>query len=225
VLLVALLVFVVAPAVASPLLTQMVRDMGLRADDVEVTIEAFDPCLFAGRSQKLRVQATNAVLTPATVEYLDLSFGDVSFFDRSFDSVRGELRGVVLTAGGLTLKVSSLQVSGPASEAQAVAQLTAAETEQVVRSAAQRAGLQLDTVRFVDGGLRVSLAGLETGARVDVAGGALVLTPEIGPPVLLLQPAPPDPWRLTEAYVTPAGVTINGVVDAARLASQLPAGR
>lgn len=222
VLLVGLLVFVVAPALASPLLTQMVRDMGLRADDVEVTIDSFDPSLLAGQTRQLRVRASNAVLEPATIEHLDLTFGNVSFFKRSFETVRGELRGVVLTAGGLALTVSSVQVSGPAREAQAAGHMTAAETEQMVRAAAQRAGLNVDDVRFSEGGLQVSMGGFETSARVGVAGGALVLTPEVGGPILLLQPAPADPYRLTEAYVTAQGVTVNGVVDAARLADQLP---
>lgn len=222
VLLVALLVFVVAPAVASPLLSQMVRDMGLAADDVEVTIEAFDPSLFAGRSQKVRVRASSAILYPATIEQLDLTFGDVSFFERTFQTVRGELRGVVLTAGGLALSVSEVTLGGPAHEVQAAARLTAAETEEMVHSAAQRVGIVLDDVRFAGGGLRVTLSGVEVAARVDVAGGALVLTPEAGPQLLLLQPAPADPWRLTEAYVTSDGITINGAVDASRLAQQLP---
>jgi hypothetical protein len=222
VLLVALLVFVVAPAVASPVLSQMVRDMGLAADDVEVTIETWDPSLLAGRSQKVRVQATNAIIHPATIRSLDLVFGQVSFFERSFQTVRGDMSGVVLTAGGLTISVSSVSLGGPANEAQAAARMSAAETEALVHSAAQRAGIVLDDVRFGGDGLRVTLGGLETGARVDVAGGALVLTPEVGPPVVLLQPAPPDPWRLTEAYVTADGITVNGVVDAQRLTEHLP---
>ena len=224
VLLVALLVFVVVPVVASPLLTQMVRDMGLEADELEVSIESFDPSLFAGRTAKLRMQGTNVVLSPALVEELDLTFGQVAFVERTFESIRGELRGVRVDAGGLTLNVSSVQISGPAREASVAVHFNAQEAEEMLRDAARRAGIGLEEVRFVDGGVRVGLAGTEVRARVDVLGGALVLQPQAGPPMLLLQPAPSDPWRLSEAYVSSSGITVNGIVDATRLAQHLPVG-
>jgi hypothetical protein len=222
VLLVSLLVFVVVPAVASPLLTQMVRDMGLRADDLRVSIGSFDPALLGGRTSELRIEGTNVLIPPATVEQLDLTFGDVSFIERDFATVRGQLNGVLLTAGGTALRVNSVQVDGPAHEARATGHFTAEESELLVRSAAERAGIQLDGVRFVSGGLRVNVGGLEAGARVNVQGGALVLDAGFGPPVVLLQPAPADPWRLNEAYVTSTGIAVSGLVDATRLTQHLP---
>jgi hypothetical protein len=222
VVLVALLVFVVVPALASPLLTQMLRDQGLQADNLEVSVDAFDPSLFAGRAEKLRLTADNVVLSPATIGHLDLTLGKVSFVERTFQTISGQLRGVALSAGGLALSVSTVEVDGPAREAQAAGHMNASESEQMVRAAAQRAGIGLDSVLFRDGGLRITSGGVETAARISVQGGALVLDPDSGPAVLLLQPSPPDPWRLTEAYVTPDGITINGVVDTTRLAEQLP---
>ncbi|CAN5709178.1 hypothetical protein BH23CHL7_BH23CHL7_23400 [soil metagenome] len=221
VLLVSLLVFVVVPAVASPLLTQMVRDMGLEADDLRVSIGSFDPALLGGRTSELRIVGTNVLLTPATVEHLDLTFGDVSFIERTFATVRGQLSGVALSTGGVTLRVSSVQVDGPAREARATGHFSAEESELLVRSAAERAGIRLDAVRFVAGGLRVNVGGLEAEVRVSVQGGALVLDTGDGPPILLLQPAPAEPWRLSEAYVTSTGIAVNGLIDATRLTQHL----
>jgi len=79
-------------------------------------------------------------------------------------------------------------------------------------------GVALDDAEVVDGGLRLKVAGLELGAGISVEGGALVLTPQIGPQVVLIQPAPSDPWQLEEAYVSPAGITVRGTIDATRLA-------
>jgi hypothetical protein len=73
----------------------------------------------------------------------------------------------------------------------------------------------------VDGGLRLSLAGVEVRAGISVEGGALVLRPGIGGPILLFQPNPSDPWRLSEAYVSPSGITVRGTIDASRIASQI----
>jgi hypothetical protein len=221
VLLVALLVLVVLPAAATPFLTQAVRDMGLRADELEVSVDSFDLSLLSGRSQRLRVRGTNIELPPAQVGRADLTFGRVSILDRSFESVRGELADVKVLAGGLAFEVASARVQGPASTAQATAHLSAAETEQLIMRAARREGRPLERVRLAGGGVRVSSNGVETLAGLAVEGGAMVLAPLAGAPVLLLQPAPAEPWRLTAADVNADGLTISGVVDAARLAERI----
>lgn len=219
--LVALLVFVVVPAVASPLLTQMLRDTGLRGDDLNVSLDYFDPSLLTGRAEHLTVRGENVELPPALVGSLDVTLGGVSLLDRTFDSISGELNAVTLAAGGLTVEVASVEVDGPADAAAATARFGAEETQELVELAARREGLPLDDVRLVEGGLRVTLAGAEIEADIGVQGGALVLAPGIGQPILLLQPAPSDPWRLSEAFVSPSGVTVRGLFDAASLSSQL----
>jgi hypothetical protein len=88
----------------------------------------------------------------------------------------------------------------------------------LVKAGRQRMGVPLDDADLVDGGLRLTVGGFEVGAGISVEGGALVLRPQIGPPILLIQPATSDPWRLEDAYVTPSGITVRGTVDAARLA-------
>ena len=221
VVVVGLLVFVVVPAVASPLLTQAVRDAGLQADELDVRLEAFDASLLAGRLARLRVQATNAGIPPASIGRLDLSFDGVGFFSRDFEAVRGELRDVAVGAGGLALAVSSVTVDGPANAAHASGLLDRAQTRQLIRAAAQRVGVTVSDIELGDGGLTVAFAGFPVSAAITVRGGALVLEPAVGPPVLLLQPAPSDAWRLSEAYVTRDGLTISGVIDAARLAEGL----
>lgn len=220
-LLVSLLVFVLLPAVASPLLSQMLRERGLRGDDLNVSVAYLDPALLTGRADELTVRGRNVELPPALVGSLELTFGGVSLIERTFESIRGTLDDVTLAAGGLTVNVSSVEVDGPADAAAASGRFGAAETQELVEHAARRAGLPIDSVHLVDGGLRLRLGSIETTARIAVAGGALVLEPDIGQPVVLLQPAPSDPWRLTEAFVSPNGVTVIGALDAATLASLL----
>lgn len=222
VLLVGLAVFVVLPAVASPLLTQAVRDVGVQADDLKVTVDTFDPALFAGRAATLRVEGSNVTLGRATVGRMDLTFGNVSIFDRSFETVSGQLQEVVVVASGIRAEVMRVEVNGPAGAARATGHFDAQQSAAMVALAAERAGLTLDQVWLVDGGLYVRIAGIEVGAAIAVEGGALTLRPEQGVPIVLLQPAASDPWRLTEAYVSAAGVTVLGVIDAARLAERLP---
>ena len=72
---------------------------------------------------------------------LDLTLGDVSFFDRTWGTVEGEMHDVSLTTGGETFTVDELTVSGPADAASATARLSATETEALIRFAAERDGL------------------------------------------------------------------------------------
>jgi hypothetical protein len=219
------IVFLVVPALISPTLTQYVRDMGVKADDLKVSVDTFDPALLSGRAGHVRVEGTNVEIGRATVGQLDLTFGDVSFFDRSFGSVDGQLDDVALTAGGMSASADEVDVAGPAGGATATGRFDSQQSEHMIMAAARRVGVPLDDARLVEGGLRLTGGGIEVGAGISVEGGALVLRPQIGPPILLLQPATSDPWRLEEAYVSPNGITVRGTIDAARLAQVFAGGR
>jgi hypothetical protein len=221
VVVVGLLVYLVLPAALSPLLTQYVRDMGVQADDLTVTVDAFDPALFSGRAVRLRVQGTNVEIGRTRVGEMDVTFGNVSIFDRSFQTLSGQLEDVVVAGGGATAEAVQVNVLGSADNASATGQLDDAQSEAMVKLAAKRAGVSLDSARLVDGGIQLTLGGLEIDAGIGVEGGALVLRPGIGEPILLLQPNTSDPWRLSEAYVTPSGITVRGTVDASRIADQI----
>lgn len=218
VVVVGLLVFMVLPSVISPLLTQYVRDMGVRADDLIVTVDAFDPALFSGRAVRLRVEGTNVEIGRTHVGAMDMTFGNVSIFDRTFETLSGQLDDVVVAGGGASAEAAEVNVLGPAGDASATGRLDGAQSETMVKLAAKRAGVTLDGARLVNGGLRLTVAGIEIGAGIAVEGGALVLRPGIGAPILLLQPNTSDPWRLSEAYVSPSGITVRGTVDASRIA-------
>jgi hypothetical protein len=50
-----------------------------------------------------------------------------------------------------------------------------------------------------------------------VTGGALILDTGEGGPIVLLQPAPSDPWTLQEAYVSADALNVRAVVDMTRI--------
>jgi hypothetical protein len=218
VVLAGLLAFVALPALAAPLLTQMVRDAGLRANELSVSVGYFDPSLLIGRSERLRIEARGVSLGPATADGLDLTLGGVDLFGRTFATISGNIRDIELSAGGLAVTVDRVDIDGPAQAAAVTGYFTPAQSIEIVRQSAQRVGVSLQDVRLVDGAIRLRLAGFETRASVAVDGGALVLRPQVGPRLLLLQPAPSDPWRLTEAWITTDGLVVRGVIDAAALA-------
>jgi hypothetical protein len=218
-----LLALVAVPLLSAPLLTQMVRDAGVRGGELNASVGIFDPALFTGRANELRIEGRDVQLGPATVGGMDVSLIGVAFFDRTFEGVRGNLRDVGMTAGGIRVEVARVEVDGPARSANVAGHFTPTQGAEIVRQAAVRAGVTLDHVEFVDGGLQVTVAGVSTRAGVAVEAGGLVLRPDAGPTILLLAPVPTDPWRLTEAWVSPDGITVRGVVDADALARRASA--
>ncbi len=213
-----LLAVVGVPLLLAPVLTQMVRDAGVRGGELHVSVGWFDPSLFSGRAGELNIEGRDVTLGPASVGGLDLSLLDASLSDQTFEGVRGNLRDVEMTTGGIRVQVARVEIDGPASAANVASHFTPMQGADIVRQAADRAGVNLDSVAFVDGGLRVTIAGITTRAGIGVEGGGLVLKPGAGPSILLLAPVPSDPWRLSEAWVSPEGITVRGVVNAAALA-------
>ena len=224
VLLAAAFVLVGLPLVLSPVLTQIARNAGLQAQTLDVTVAPFDPTLLLGRARKVTLVASGVDLSPAQIGNVNVSVGNASYFDRSFDTVFGELDDVTLeVSGGDTVHIDNVKIDGPSDAASATAHLSAADTDKLIRLAAQRAGIQVDEVAVADSGVTVKVSGVESTARLSVNGGALVLDPGVGGAIVLLQPAPSDPWSLQEAWVSADGLNVRGVVDFTRLAKSLGA--
>ena len=222
-LLLAAFVLIVLPLLLSPLLTAMVREMGLRSQTLDVSVAMLDPSLVFGRSRSVSLVAANVDVPPARIGHLQLTLGEASYFDRSFESVAGELREVSVAYGRDELSASSILVSGPAAAASITARLSAGETEALIRAAATRVGLSVESVRLSESGLTVSLLGHEGDAGIRVRAGALLLEPQGTGPVVLIQSAPADPWSLTESWISDRGLNIAGTVDMTRLVRSLSA--
>jgi hypothetical protein len=217
----AALVLVVLPLVVGPLLGGVVRDMGVRADTIEVSVAMFDPGLVVGRSRQVTVSATNVDLAPATIGSFRAALGNVSFFDRTFETISGELQDVRLTLDHDTVGASTASIDGPAHAATITARFAAPEVEQLITIAAARNGVTLDAVRVTDAGVRVTLRGVEADARLRVAGGALVLDAGLGHGIVLIQPPMRAPWRLTDAWFSDLGLNLAGTVDVAQIVRDL----
>lgn len=221
VLLLAGFVLLVLPFLLSPLLTQLVRDAGLRSGTLDVTVAPLDPTLVLGRARQVTLVATDVDMPPARIGRVDVTVGEASYFDRTFQTVRGEMIDVSLTMGGDTVDIATINIDGPSEAAAATAVLDAAQTERLIRLAARRVGIEVTNVLVSETGVTVNAAGVEARARLAVQGGALLLDPGVGVAVVLLQPAPSDPWSLSEAWITRDGLNVRGTVDVRRIAHEL----
>jgi hypothetical protein len=221
VLLVAAFVLVALPLLLGPLLTDMVRNAGMKADTLSVSVAPFDPTLLLGRARKVTLIASGVDASPARIGSVNLSVGDASYFDRSFQTVTGSIDDVTVTVNDAPVHIGDVSVDGPADAASATARLSATDTDRLIRLAGRRAGLIIDEVHVGDSGVTVKVSGIESDAKLAVSGGALVLDPGVGGPIVLLQPAPSDPWQLKEAWVSADGLNVRAVVDMTELVERV----
>jgi len=221
-LLIALLVFVVIPVVAGPIISGLARDAGVQGDDLDVSVDLFGPSVLTGRVPSVRVQADDVEVPRAVIGRVDVMLTDVSPSDRSFASISGTLHEVqVRGPGGLAMVVQTIDLEGPAEATRATGSLDRTASEQLIREIAGQAGVEVDGVILRDGSLTIDRDGQAAEARLRVAGDALILEPAGADPVVLLAPAPSESWRLRDVRVTPAGMMVDLTVDARQLVSQM----
>lgn len=222
--LIALLVFVVIPVVAGPLISGLARDAGLVGDDVEVSVDLLGPGIISGRAPSVRFQGNEVVVSRAVIGRVDLTLTEVSFSDRSFETVSGTLYEVRVTGpGDVAIVVDVIDLEGPAQATRATGRLDRPESEALVREIARQAGLDVDDVILGDGLITIQQGGQSVDARLRVAGDALILDPAGVEPIVLLAPAPSESWRLSDVVITPEGMTVDLTVDVRDLASRMSA--
>lgn len=222
--LIALLVFVVIPVVAGPIISGLARDAGLAGDDVEVSVDLLGPSILSGRAPSVRFQGSAVAVPRAVIGRVDLTLTEVALSDRTFETVSGTLSEVRVTGpGDVAIVVETIDLEGPAEATRATGRLDRPESEALVQEIASQAGVEVVDVTLDDGFITFEQGGQTVDARLRVAGDALILDPVGVEPIVLLAPAPSKSWRLSDVVITPLGMTIDLTIDVRGLASQMSA--
>lgn len=222
--LIALLVLVVIPVVARPIISGLVRDAGVLGDDVDVDVDLFGPSIFRGRAPAVRIQADGVEVPHAVIGRVDVTLTDASATDRTFESISGTLQDISVTGpGGVAMMVDSIDLEGPAEATRATGRMDRSRSEALVREIAGQAGLVVDGVTLNDGSLDIKRDGQVTRAELRVAGDALILDTADADPLVLLAPAPSESWRFSDVRITEAGLTVDLTVNARELTAQMNA--
>ncbi len=220
--LIALLVFVVIPVVAGPIISGLVRDAGVVGDDLEVSVDVFGPSILGGRVPSVRLQADDLEVRSATIGRLDVTLSEVSATDRSFRSVSGTLWDVRVDGpGGSPVVLEVIALEGSAEATRATARLDRSESQALVQVVAAQAGVTVDEITLGDGVLAIQQGGQTTQAQVRVTGEALILETAGADPVVLLPSPPSGSWRLRDVRISPDGMMVDLSVDLRDLAAQL----
>lgn len=218
--LVAVLAAFAVPAFVSPLVVSAVRSASPFGDqplDVEVDVDAIS--LARGFVRAIRISGAELEGDGVLVGSLDLTLQGVSIGDHGFADVAGSLEAVdVGLPDGTSVRVRSVTLSGPSTAVTARARLDPSEASSLLVTALADAGLQLDAVQLIDGGVAISIFGQQAEVALAVVDGAIVVPSLLGlSSVPVLQPEPGDAWRVVALSVGPAGIEIDTRVDVARM--------
>lgn len=220
--LLAVLAFVVVPAVAGPVISSALRSAGLQSENVDVGVDLIGGGILSGRASVVHVRASDVAVSRAVIGQADLTLRDVSVSDQSFESISGTLTDVTLNhPTGASFVVDSVSIDGPSGAAEARGRMGKEQAEALVRQVSDDAGVELDEVTLEDGRIRLRQGGRTTEARLRVADSALILDHSDGDSEVLVAPAPSDPWRLRDVRVGRDGLELDVIVDAGSLAQQL----
>lgn len=218
------LVFFGLPALVRPAVVSAVRDalpFGDQALQIDATVTGVG--LLGGSIDEIHVRGSNLELAGAnkgvTIGKLDVTVGQVSIGDHAFKTVSGGLDDVSFPMfGGTPVTISRIDLSGASTAVLGAAQLGPSDAIAFVTRTFADAGVQVDGVQLEDGSVAVMVFGQRVELGIGVEDGALVVPDALGAgPITLLEPGPDDQWRLTGASVTPGGLEIDGLMNAAAL--------
>lgn len=215
------LAFVAAPIVARPLVVAAVRaasPFGTAPLDVDVTVDTLG--LLRGTIDDVHVTAANLTSGRVTIGRLDVTAQNVGIGDHAFASMTGALESVVIRqAGGGEISVRQVALSGSSDAAEAEASLGRDATIGIVRGALAVAGLPVDDVELVDGGVRLSLLGQKTDIAIGVEAGAVAIAGSIAGAgsIIVFGPEPGEPWHVTAVSVSPDGLEVHAEIDLGEL--------
>ena len=207
--------YVAVPMIVRPMVVDAVREASPFVDqeiDVEVDIDPLN--LMLGTVDRIRITGAGLQAEGADIAGLDVTLTDVVTGDRSFRTISGRLTGVALPfAQGTTLVIGAIELSGRTGDVDALARLDARATLALVGNAFADAGLAVDSLELVDGGVAFVLFNERVVVPVGADGGAMVIPDVAGGQLVVVEPGPDDPWRIAGVAVTPTGMEVHVSLD------------
>lgn len=204
------------PALAGSLVELGLSGAGFQARSTNVTVRADPPIeVIAGRADRVVIGADGATFTELEATRVDIELVDVDLVARTFVEVEGTLTGVRLRRDDGALPIGRIELSGSATDADAIVTVAGADVESLAEQALNDAlGLPIVGAELIEPDLlRVGIAGQGVEARLVVEpGGALALAvPLPGNPRVEL--VDPDPLDLRSVTVVEGDLVLTGTLN------------
>jgi hypothetical protein len=202
---------VIVPIVVRPIVADTVRAALPFGDQpVNVDVELNPVGLLSGTIDRIHVTGTGLRAEGAVIGELDMTLTNVSTTDHRFRTASGRLRNVELPfVQSSTLTITSIELDGPYGDVAAMALLDVRASLAVIGNAFADAGIAVEGLELIDGGIAFSILDQRVEVPLAVDAGALVLPDVLGGPLVVVEPGPDDPWRLTGVRVTRSGFEID----------------
>jgi hypothetical protein len=212
----AIAALLIVPIVVRPIVATAVREtLPFRDQPYEVEVEVNPVSLLLGTIDRIHVTGKALRAEGAVIGNLDMTVTGVSTLDHSFRTVSGRLDVVELPfVQSSALVITSVELDGPYGDVDAVAQLDVRASLALVGNAFAEAGVPVDGLELIDGGVAFDFLGQHVQVPLGVDAGALVLQDVAGGgPLVVVEPGPDDPWRLTDVQATPSGFSIEVALE------------
>jgi hypothetical protein len=217
--------WIAGPTLARSLVAAGLAASGFSAATQTITIAADPPLeLLGGHADAVGIDATGVSVAGIQAGSVAITLRSVSLIDRSYEAVSGRLTDVTASSGGTTVRLTRVDVSGPAASASATIQIPGAEIADRIREGIRDfVALEPTSVRFAaPDAVTIELGGEALGARLLIdAEGRLVIDidPAIGgsSPIVAFDPTAFPGLRLSSVSVATGYVIVEGTMDMTRL--------
>jgi hypothetical protein len=207
---------VIVPITVRPIVEDAVRAaLPFEDQPLAITVDVNPVSLLTGTIDRIHVTGTGLEAEGAIIGELDMTVTGVSATTHRFRTASGRLTNVELPfVQSTTLVITSIELDGPYGNVDAVARLDVRASLALIGNAFADAGVPVEEVELVEGGAAFTFLGQRVEVQLAIDQGALVM-PDVGGggPLVVLEPGPDDPWRLTGVRVTPSGLEIDVALE------------
>ena len=201
---------VAVPTIVRPIVVDAVRAASPFGDQpIDVEVEIDPVALMLGSIDRIHVTGANLEAEGASIAGLDLTLTHVLTGDHTFRSMSGRLTGVSLPfVQSSTLVIDTIELSGRSGDVSAVVRLDLRAALALIGNAFADAGIAVESLELAEGGVAFVLFNQRVVVPVSVDTGALVIPDVAGGLLVIVEPGPDDPWRITGVAVTPSGMEV-----------------
>jgi hypothetical protein len=217
--------WIAGPTVAGSVVAAGLAASGFSASTQTITIAADPPLeLLGGHADAVGIDATGASVAGIQAGSLSIKLIDVSLTDRGYEAVSGRLTDVTASNGGTTVRLTRVDVSGPAASASATIQIPGAEiADRIGEGIRDLLSAAPTSVRLAAPDVvTIELGGQTLRSRllIDAEGRlAIVIEPAIGgsSSIVAFDPTAFAGLGLSSVSVSSGDVIVEGTLDMTRL--------
>ena len=206
------------PFGASWLATTALNSAGFAGTDTRVQVSAnLPPRILLGHADKIRLTSTQVGVGDLHAAEMDVTLGNVEFFDRTIGTVAGTLTDVrVPSSNGDPITISTATLNGVGTAATATLALSTAEVAQLGQNQLQtQTGIPSTVKLAAPDKVTITVNGKAEAARLVAQNGAIVVVPASSalPMVTLIDNGTGNPFYFTSVAVGVSTVTLVGTID------------